>query len=189
MSNLSIDAISHSANIKAHPEVSVVIPLFNEVENVRPLYRELRSTMKALGRSWEVIFVDDGSTDGTDEVLRELYAQEDGICIVKLRRNFGQTAAMTAGFNHAQGEIIVCLDGDLQNDPQDIARLLNKMTEGYDVVSGWRVNRQDGFWLRTLPSRVANWLISRTTGTYLHDYGCTLKVYRADMDDTRFVCL
>lgn len=181
MSNLSIDAISHSADIKAHPEVSVVIPLFNEVGNVRPLYRELRSTMKALGRSWEVIFVDDGSTDGTDEVLRELYAQEDGICIVKLRRNFGQTAAMTAGFNHAQGEIIVCLDGDLQNDPQDIARLLNKMTEGYDVVSGWRVNRQDGFWLRTLPSRVANWLISRTTGTYLHDYGCTLKVYRADM--------
>src|SRR5262245_2968467 len=181
MSNLPLDAIPHSANIKSHPEISVVIPLFNEVENVRPLYGELKSTMKEMGRSWEVIFVDDGSTDGTDEVLRGLYAQEEGVCVVKLRRSFGQTAAMTAGFNHARCEIIVCLDGDLQNDPQDIARLVSKLAEGYDVVSGWRANRQDGFWLRTFPSRVANWLISRTTGTYLHDYGCSLKAYRADM--------
>ena len=145
------------------------------------LYHALKSTMKKMGRSWEVVFVDDGSTDGTDVVLRELHAQEEGVCVVKLRRNFGQTAAMTAGFNHARGEIIVCLDGDLQNDPQDIAQLVNKLAEGYDVVSGWRANRQDGFWLRTFPSRVANWLISRTTGTHLHDYGCTLKAYRADM--------
>jgi dolichol-phosphate mannosyltransferase len=113
--------------------------------------------------------------------LKQLHVNEEGLCVVKLRRNFGQTAAMTAGFNHARGEIIVCLDGDLQNDPQDIAQLVNKLGEGYDVVSGWRRNRRDGFWLRTLPSRVANWLISRTTGTYLHDYGCTLKAYRADM--------
>jgi len=137
--------------------------------------------MKKMGRPWEVIFIDDGSTDGTDKLLKQLYSHEDGVCVVKLRRNFGQTAAMTAGFNHARGDIIVCLDGDLQNDPQDIAQLVNKLDEGYDVVSGWRVNRRDGFWLRTLPSRVANWLISRTTGTYLHDYGCTLKAYRAEM--------
>jgi glycosyltransferase involved in cell wall biosynthesis len=181
MSNLPLDGILHSANSKSHPEISVVIPLFNEAENVGLLYSELKSAMKEMGLPWEVIFVDDGSTDGTDEVLRGLHAHEDGVCVVKLRRNFGQTAAMTAGFNHARGEIIICLDGDLQNDPHDIARLVNKLSEGYDVVSGWRANRRDGFWLRTLPSRIANWLISRTTGTYLHDYGCTLKAYRADM--------
>jgi glycosyltransferase involved in cell wall biosynthesis len=181
MSNIPLDVISHNANIKSHPEISVVIPLFNEVENVGLLYSELKSAMKEMGHPWEVIFVDDGSTDGTDEVLRGLHVHEDGVCVVKLRRNFGQTAAMTAGFNHARGEIIVCLDGDLQNDPQDIARLVNKLAEGYDVVSGWRASRRDGFWLRTLPSRIANWLISRTTGTYLHDYGCTLKAYRAEM--------
>jgi glycosyltransferase involved in cell wall biosynthesis len=151
------------------------------VENVQPLYTGLKAVMQKMGRPWEVIFVDDGSTDGTYELLKRLHVHEEGLCVVKLRRNFGQTAAMTAGFNHARGEIIVCLDGDLQNDPQDIAQLVNKLDEGYDVVSGWRRNRRDGFWLRTLPSRVANWLISRTTGTYLHDYGCTLKAYRADM--------
>ena len=181
MSNLPLEVMQHNANIQSYPEVSVVIPLFNEVENVRPLYSELKSTMKKMGRSWEVVFVDDGSTDGTDEVLREVHLHEEGVCVVKLRRNFGQTAAMTAGFNHARGEIIVCLDGDLQNDPRDIARLVNKLADGFDVVSGWRANRQDGFWMRTLPSRIANWLISRTTGTHLHDYGCTLKAYRADM--------
>jgi dolichol-phosphate mannosyltransferase len=137
--------------------------------------------MQKMKRPWEVVFVDDGSTDGTYELLKKLHGNDECMCVVKLRRNFGQTAAMTAGFDHAQGEIIVCLDGDLQNDPQDIPQLVNKLGEGYDVVSGWRANRQDGFWLRTLPSRIANWLISRTTGTYLHDYGCTLKVYRADM--------
>jgi glycosyltransferase involved in cell wall biosynthesis len=181
MSNPTLDVLPHKANVPGHPEISVVIPVFNEVENVQPLYIALKSTMKKMGRPWEVIFVDDGSTDGTDELLKQLYLHEEGVCVVQLRRNFGQTAAMTAGFNHARGDIIVCLDGDLQNDPQDIAQLVNKLGEGYDVVSGWRVNRRDGFWLRTLPSRVANWLISRTTGTYLHDYGCTLKAYRADM--------
>jgi glycosyltransferase involved in cell wall biosynthesis len=181
MSDLTLDILQHKADTACRPEISIVIPLLNEVENVQPLYIALKMAMKKMRRSWEVIFVDDGSTDGTYELLKKLYLNEEGLCVVKLRRNFGQTAAMTAGFDHARGEIIVCLDGDLQNDPQDIAQLVNKLDEGYDVVSGWRVNRRDSFWLRTLPSRIANWLISRTTGTYLHDYGCTLKAYRADM--------
>jgi dolichol-phosphate mannosyltransferase len=181
MSDLTLDVLQPKANVTCYPEISVVIPLFNEVENVQPLYTALKSTMQKMGRPWEVIFVDDGSTDGTYELLKKLHVNNEGMCVVKLRRNFGQTAAMTAGFNHARGEIIVCLDGDLQNDPQDIAQLVHKLDDGYDVVSGWRVNRRDGFWLRTLPSRIANWLISRTTGTYLHDYGCTLKAYRAEM--------
>jgi glycosyltransferase involved in cell wall biosynthesis len=181
MSDLTLDILQPQANVTAYPEISVVIPVFNEVENVQPLYTALKSTMKKIGRPWEVIFVDDGSTDGTYGLLKKLHEHDEGMCVVQLRRNFGQTAAMTAGFNHARGEIIVCLDGDLQNDPQDIAQLVHKLDDGYDVVSGWRVNRRDGFWLRTLPSRIANWLISRTTGTYLHDYGCTLKAYRAEM--------
>jgi glycosyltransferase involved in cell wall biosynthesis len=181
MSDLTLDVLQRKANVIGEPVISVVIPVFNEVENIQPLYTALKSTLKKMGRPWEVIFVDDGSTDGTYELLKKLHLNDEGMCVVKLRRNFGQTAAMTAGFDNARGEIIVCLDGDLQNDPQDIAQLVNKLDEGYDVVSGWRVNRQDGFWLRTLPSRIANWLISRTTGTYLHDYGCSLKAYRADM--------
>jgi glycosyltransferase involved in cell wall biosynthesis len=155
MSDLTLDVLQHKANITGHPEISVVIPLLNEVENVQPLYTALKSTMQKMKRPWEVVFVDDGSTDGTYELLKKLHGNDECMCVVKLRRNFGQTAAMTAGFDHAQGEIIVCLDGDLQNDPQDIPQLVNKLGEGYDVVSGWRANRQDGFWLRTLPSRIA----------------------------------
>jgi glycosyltransferase involved in cell wall biosynthesis len=181
MSDLPLNGLQPKANITDHPEISVVIPVLNEVENILPLYAALKSTMQKMGRPWEVIFVDDGSTDGTYELLKKLHGNDEGVCVVKLRRNFGQTAAMTAGFNHARGDIIVCLDGDLQNDPQDIPQLVHRLDEGYDVVSGWRANRQDGFWLRRLPSQIANWLISKTTGTYLHDYGCTLKVYRADM--------
>jgi glycosyltransferase involved in cell wall biosynthesis len=181
MSDLLLNGLQPKANTTDHPEISIVIPVLNEAENILTLYTALKSTMQKMGRPWEVIFVDDGSTDGTYELLKKLHGNDEGVCVVKLRRNFGQTAAMTAGFNHARGDIIVCLDGDLQNDPQDIPQLVNKLGEGYDVVSGWRVNRRDGFWLRRLPSQSANWLISKTTGTYLHDYGCTLKVYRADM--------
>jgi glycosyltransferase involved in cell wall biosynthesis len=137
--------------------------------------------MNRTGYSWEVLFVDDGSSDGTASVLRELYAREMAVRVVELRRNFGQTAAMAAGFDHARGEIIITMDGDLQNDPKDIPRLIDKLNEGYDVASGWRADRQDGFWLRRLPSRIANWLISRTTGTHLRDYGCTLKAYRREI--------
>jgi glycosyltransferase involved in cell wall biosynthesis len=158
-----------------------VIPLFNEAQNISPLYHALKAAMEELGTAWEAIFVDDGSTDGSYEILQQLLGHDDHVSVIQLRRNFGQTAAMAAGFDHARGDIIVALDGDLQNDPKDIARLVNKLAEGYDVVSGWRANRQDGFWLRRLPSKVANWLISRITGTHLHDYGCTLKAYQAKM--------
>jgi glycosyltransferase involved in cell wall biosynthesis len=136
--------------------------------------------MEPTGYAWEVVFIDDGSTDGSVALLRQLHAESDRVRVIEFRRNFGQTAAMVAGFDHSRGEVIIAMDGDLQNDPEDIPRLIDKLDEGYDVVSGWRAHRQDGFWLRRLPSRVANWLISRTTGTYLHDYGCTLKAYRRE---------
>lgn len=163
------------------PDVSIVIPVLNEAENVTPLYHALTSVMQETEYTWEVIFVDDGSSDATFEVLKELHAQDDRLRVVRLRRNFGQTAALAAGFDAAHGAAIVSLDGDLQNDPKDIPMLLEKLATGYDVVSGWRVYRQEGFWRRRLPSQLANWLISLTTGTYLHDYGCTLKAYRAEV--------
>jgi glycosyltransferase involved in cell wall biosynthesis len=163
------------------PDVSIVIPVFNEAENVRPLYHALMSAMQEVERTWEVIFVDDGSSDETFQILKELHAQDDRLRVVRLRRNFGQTAALAAGFDAAHGTAVVSLDGDLQNDPKDIPMLLEKLAEGYDVVSGWRVRRQEGFWRRRLPSQMANWLISLTTGTRLHDYGCTLKAYRAEV--------
>ena len=164
-------------------EVSIVIPVFNEADNILTLYSALKSALSELGRAWEVIFIDDGSTDATYARLKQLNDQGETLRIIRLRRNFGQTAAIAAGFDYASGEIVVAMDGDLQNDPKDIARLLEKLDGGYDVVSGWRTNRQDGFWLRRLPSQIANSLISRTTGTYLHDYGCTLKAYRREVID------
>jgi glycosyltransferase involved in cell wall biosynthesis len=175
--------VLNSASQDVHsPEVSVVVPLFNEADNILPLYHALHHAMALIGRRWEVIFVDDGSTDSTYPVLCDLHAQEKArVRVLRLRRNFGQTAAMSAGFDAARGPIIVSMDGDLQNDPSDIESLLKTLDDGYDAVSGWRVHRQEGFWLRRLPSRMANWLISRITGIHLHDYGCTLKAYRADV--------
>jgi glycosyltransferase involved in cell wall biosynthesis len=161
-------------------ELSVVVPVHDEQENVGPLYEELREQLEALGRSYEVIVVDDGSRDETYARLTRLAAEDPRLKLVKLRRNYGQTAAMAAGFDHASGEVIVPMDGDMQNDPADIAALMEKIDEGYDVVSGWRKNRQDSF-SRRLPSRIANWLIGRVTGVRLHDYGCTLKAYRAEV--------
>jgi len=175
-----LEALKRENIQRLEPEISVVVPLFNEAENVRRLYYTLTSAMEEFGRPWEVIFVDDGSSDSTYQVLKQLHLQDGCVRVVQLKRNFGQTAAMVAGFDHARGKIIVALDGDLQNDPKDIAVLVTKLDEGFDVVSGWRVKRQDGFWLRRLPSIAANWLISRTTGTRLHDYGCTLKAYRSE---------
>ena len=174
----SLETASHTESTL---EVSVVVPLFNEAENVGMLYRSLSQALMFTGRSWEVIFVDDGSTDNTYSILRDLHYQDARVRVLRLRRNFGQTAAMSAGFDAARGAVIVCMDGDLQNDPNDIELLLKTLDEDYDVVSGWRVNRQEGFWLRRLPSRVANWLISKITGVHLHDYGCTLKAYRAEV--------
>jgi glycosyltransferase involved in cell wall biosynthesis len=179
---MSVTLLSQQTRQRSIPSVSVVIPLFNEVGNVKPLYHHLRSAMEKAGDVWEFIFVDDGSTDGTFKLLQELHNHDDDhVRVLRLRRNYGQTAALAAGFDAARGTTIVCLDGDLQNDPQDIPRLVEKLDEGYDAVSGWRVHRQESFWLRRLPSRVANWLISHTTGVHLHDYGCTLKAYRAEL--------
>jgi glycosyltransferase involved in cell wall biosynthesis len=162
------------------PDVSIVIPLFNEAENIMPLFRDLSSVMRAERYAWEVIFVDDGSTDATYKALEQLHAEHENIQVIRLRRNFGQTAAMAAGLDHARGNIIVTMDGDLQNDPADIPTLLSKIEAGYDLASGWRVDRQDSL-SRRLPSKIANWLISFATGLYLHDYGCTLKALRREI--------
>jgi glycosyltransferase involved in cell wall biosynthesis len=174
--------IRSAASPASHPSVaiSVVVPVKDEEDNVEPLYRSLVDELDALGRSYEIILVDDGSEDQTHPRLLRLAASDPNLKLIQLRRNFGQTAAMSAGFDHATGAVIVPMDGDLQNDPKDIRRLVEKIDEGYDVVSGWRQDRKDGF-LRRLPSRMANWLIGRVTGVRLHDYGCTLKAYRSDI--------
>ncbi len=161
--------------------LSIIIPVYNEQDNVLPLHERLNAALHDLGVEYEVILINDGSTDSTDANLRALAAMDPRYKVVNFRRNFGQTAAMMAGFDFASGDIIIPLDGDLQNDPADIPRLLNKLAEGYDVVSGWRHDRQDGALKRNLPSRVANWLISRISGVPLHDYGCSLKAYRRDV--------
>ncbi len=165
---------------EVQPTVSIVIPVFNEEENVPPLAEEIRQALDPWGIAYEVVAVDDGSTDGTWARLESVRAQDPRWVLVGLRRNFGQTAAMSAGFDYARGEVIVTLDGDLQNDPADIPRLL-ELAKAHDVVSGWRKGRQDPFLSRRLPSMLANWLISRVTGVRLHDYGCTLKAYRRDV--------
>ena len=160
--------------------VSVVIPVFNEEESVPVLYSELKKSLDSLAQEYEIIFVDDGSRDRTLSLLEGLQAKDARVVVISLRRNFGQTAALSAGFDQARGKVIITLDGDLQNDPADIPLLLEKSKE-YDVVSGWRVNRQDPFLSRRFPSMVANWIISKVTGVHLHDYGCTLKAYRREV--------
>jgi glycosyltransferase involved in cell wall biosynthesis len=161
-------------------KISIVIPVFNEVESLPHLHQAIRESLA--GRDHEVIYVDDGSTDGSVEALEALMRQNTVPArVVVLRRNFGQTAALAAGIDHSAGDVIVTLDADLQNDPADIPMLIQKIEEGYDVVSGWRVDRQDAALTRRLPSQIANWLISRVTGVPLHDYGCTLKAYRREV--------
>ncbi len=160
---------------------SVVIPVCNEETNVRLLIPQLKAALDRLGKSYEIIFVDDGSSDRTEEVITEFAHTSPEVRLITLRRNFGQTAAMSAGFDAAVGDVIIPMDGDLQNDPADIPRLLAKIEEGFDVVSGWRKDRQDKFWSRRLPSNIANKLISITTNVHLHDYGCTLKAYRREV--------
>jgi glycosyltransferase involved in cell wall biosynthesis len=164
-------------------KVSVIIPVYNESKNLPLLNDAILDTFRsAVKNPWEVIYVDDGSTDESFLVLSGLAnANPKHIRVVSLRRNYGQTAALSAGIDHADGEIIVLMDGDMQNDPADIPLLLAKIEEGYDLASGWRKNRQDAFITRTLPSQIANWLISKITGVKLHDYGCTLKAYRREI--------
>jgi glycosyltransferase involved in cell wall biosynthesis len=159
--------------------VSIVIPVYNERESLPELLRELRMIADQLSDlTWEFLFVDDGSRDGGTELLTQAAAQDKRVKVIVFVRNFGQTAAMSAGIRVAKGEVIVPMDADLQNDPADIPHFLTKLGEGYDCVSGWRKERQDGFFLRRLPSHVANWMISRATGVSLHDYGCSLKAYK-----------
>jgi glycosyltransferase involved in cell wall biosynthesis len=163
------------------PQISVVIPLFNEEENVKPLLDELFVELGKTGRTFEVICVDDGSRDATFDVLSQLAAERPQLRAIRFRLNFGQTAAMSAGIEAARGEVIVPMDGDLQNDPADIGKLLAQLDAGYDVVSGWRKNRKDKEFGRKLPSRLANRMISAISGVRLHDYGCSLKAYRRDV--------
>jgi len=161
--------------------LSVVIPVYNEAENLEPLYQELAVQCPELGRTYEILFIDDGSKDDSFAVLKGIQKRDKKVKVIRFRKNFGQTAAMSAGFDYARGDIIITLDADLQNDPKDFPLLLSKIEEGYDIVAGWRKRRFDKFLTRRLPSVMANWLISRITGVKLHDYGCTLKAFRYEV--------
>jgi len=163
------------------PKYSIVVPLHNEQENVTDLYDRLKAVMEASGESFEIVLVDDGSNDNTFPLLREIAAVDSRVTVVKLRRNFGQTAGLAAGFDHARGEYIIAMDGDLQHDPADIPLFLEKIAAGYDIVSGWRKVRVDNFWVRRIPSRAANWLMAKLSGVDIHDFGTTFKAYRRDV--------
>ena len=162
-------------------DLSVVVPIYNEAESLPSLIEAIASAVKETQLSYEIICVDDGSIDGSTQILTEIALQRNDLKGVILRRNYGQTPAMAAGFKYATGKIIITLDGDLQNDPADIPLLLAKLDEGYDLVNGWRKNRQDDALTRLLPSKIANWLIGKVTGVKLHDYGCSLKAYRSEL--------
>jgi glycosyltransferase involved in cell wall biosynthesis len=167
------------AQSSARVQLSIVVPLFNEVGTLEELHLRLTGVLQLLALHAEVIYVDDGSTDGTDEVLAAISERDAHVRLITLARNYGQTAALAAGFDAAAGEVIVAMDGDLQHAPEEIPRLLEKLGEGYDIVSGWRERRVDGLWTRRLPSRIANWLMARLSGVTLHDFGTTFKAYRA----------
>jgi len=161
--------------------LSLIIPVFNEAENLPILHAEITESCSKLEKTYEIIFIDDGSLDNSFFVLKKIQREDSHVKLIKLRRNFGQTASLSAGFDQAQGEIVITLDADLQNDPNDIQMFIEKIHEGYDIVSGWRKQRKDKFFSRRLPSMIANWLISRITKVKLHDYGCTLKAFRKEI--------
>jgi glycosyltransferase involved in cell wall biosynthesis len=162
--------------------LSIVVPVYNEADNVRLLHQAIQQALNETIETWEVIYIDDGSSDGSLQILEQIHAEDvQHTTLVSLRRNFGQTAAIAAGIDYAKGDVVVLMDADLQNDPSDIPMMLEKINQDYDVVSGWRINRQDKFVTRTLPSRIANSMISTVTGVHLHDYGCTLKAYRREV--------
>ncbi len=166
----------------ARPSVTIVVPVFDEVHSVPKLHSGISKAMQTTRQDWELVFVDDGSADGSLQAMEVLAAKDpQHVRVVALRRNFGQTAAISAGIDHSNGDVIVLIDGDLQNDPADIPMLLKEINNGFDVVSGWRKYRKDNFITRTMPSRIANWIISQVTGVHLHDYGCTLKAYRREV--------
>jgi len=163
------------------PRYSIVVPLHNEQENVTDLYDRLKAVMEVHGETFEIVLVDDGSRDRTFGLLREIAAIDSRVTVVKLRRNFGQTSALAAGFDHARGDYIIAMDGDLQHDPADIPLFLERIAEGYDIVSGWRKERIDNLWLRRIPSRCANWLMAKLSGVNIHDFGTTFKAYRREI--------
>ncbi|RMF93744.1 MAG: glycosyltransferase [Candidatus Schekmanbacteria bacterium] len=162
-------------------ELSIVIPVYNEADNIAPLIKKIEAAIEKIRKKCEVIFVDDGSTDGSSEILQKECLSRNNFTLIQFRKNFGQTAAISAGFDYSKGNVIITLDSDLQNDPADIPLLLEKIDEGYDVVSGWRKNRKDNPLTRNLPSAIANWIIGIATGVKLHDYGCTLKAYKKEI--------
>lgn len=162
------------------PYVSAIVLVYNEIDSIEPLHRELIGVLEGLGTSFEILYVDDGSRDGSSEKLGQLASRDERVRVVSFRRNFGQTAAVQAGIDHSRGAVLVFLDGDMQNDPHDIPHLLAKVDEGYDVVSGWRRDRRDDA-SRVIPSKIANWVIARVTGVQLSDFGCTLKAYRREV--------
>jgi glycosyltransferase involved in cell wall biosynthesis len=165
----------------AKPYISMVVPIFNEVENVEPMVAEIVAALDPIGKPFEIIAVDDGSTDGSFAALKAICAREPRLRVIRFRRNFGQTPAFTAGFDRARGTWVITIDADLQNDPADIPAMLKKAEEGFDIVSGWRVKRQDALIARKIPSRIANWLVGKVTGVSIHDYGCSLKVYHREV--------
>ncbi|MBZ5527829.1 MAG: glycosyltransferase family 2 protein [Acidobacteriia bacterium] len=162
-------------------QYSIVVPFFNEQENIPPLYLKLTEVMDAIGESYEMIFIDDGSRDNTYRVLEDIYEHDRRVNLVRLRRNFGQTAALKAGFDYCRGDVIISMDGDLQHDPAEIPQFLEKIEEGYDLVSGWRVARKDRWLTRRLPSKVANWMMAKLSGISVHDFGTTFKAYRREI--------
>ena len=176
-----VPALNTEAETMDEVYLSVVLPVYNELENLAILHNQLKAVLTKLARTYEIIYVDDGSSDGSLKKLQELAEADDTVTVIQLRRNFGQTAALSAGIDYARGEIIVCQDADLQNDPEDIPRLLAKLDEGFDLVSGWRKNRQDHWLWRKSTSALANWIISRVVDFKLHDIGCTLKAYRREL--------
>ena len=178
---MSLQSSVKNIENESAPELSLFLPVLNEEDNLRPMHARIQEALRSLGKTAEVIYVDDGSTDKSLTILKEIAAGDERVRVISLRRNYGQTAAMSAGIDAAKGEILIPMDADLQNDPHDISRLLDKLNEGYDVVSGWRKNRQDKLISRKLPSQVANRIISIIGGVPLHDYGCSLKAYRRDV--------
>jgi glycosyltransferase involved in cell wall biosynthesis len=167
-------------NEKRH-DLSLVIPVFNEQDNLNQLYDEITSSCQKLDKSYEVVFVDDGSTDQSLDILVKLRERDPRVRVIRLRKNFGQTAALSAGFDHSNGDIVITLDADLQNDPEDFKMLIDKIEQGHDLVNGWREKRKDKLFTRRIPSKIANWIISKITRIKLHDYGCTLKAFRRDV--------
>jgi glycosyltransferase involved in cell wall biosynthesis len=180
MKEFGLETLTELDNQHATLGLSVILPVYNEAPNLEQLNLKLTDALERLARSYEVIYIDDGSSDESLALLREIAARDSRVRVISLRRNYGQTAAMSAGFDYARGQILIPMDADLQNDPADIGRLLEKLNEGYDVVSGWRKDRKDTWLTRQVPSKLANGLISTLSGVKLHDYGCSLKAYRRD---------